>query len=85
MRMPVEHVRCHPQHLRCSFSTNFGSQYGTLQWTKFAEIQLKGYEAALEMLAEWDQQHMLPSYSVAEGNTVAEKARKGRGQRRNSI
>ena len=60
-------------------------KYGTLQWEKFEEIKEKGYTAALEMLAEWDQEHKLPSYSSTEQSDSTDKARKGRGQRRNSI
>jgi lysophospholipid hydrolase len=61
-------------------------QYGTLQFGKFEDIQNKGYQAALEILAKWDSEGLLPSALVdGKGTRIGMHGRKGRSARRNSI
>nr|GAT47437.1 predicted protein [Mycena chlorophos] len=59
-------------------------EYGTLQFSRFAEIQTKGYEAALAILEKLDDEGRLPS-PVIDGKEKRPGARKGRGVRRNSV
>lgn len=59
-------------------------QYGTLQFGKFAEIEEVGYRAARDMLETFKKEGRLPT-STEDGVEGAEKKRKGRGLRRNSI
>ena len=60
-------------------------QYGTLQFNKFEEIQKKGYEAAMEILAKWQEEGKLPSAFIGEKNTGPVGKTKGKSARRNSI
>ncbi|TRM61508.1 hypothetical protein BD626DRAFT_501259 [Schizophyllum amplum] len=48
-------------------------EYGTLQFSKFEELQKIGYEAGMKALAQWDEEGRLPS------------PKQGRAARRNSI
>ncbi|KAF8580428.1 patatin-domain-containing protein [Ramaria rubella] len=62
-------------------------EYGTMQFSKFEEIQERGYQAALELLDEWDRAGRLPT---ADEETVEAKEaslgrKRGRTLRRNSI
>ncbi|KAJ7070555.1 hypothetical protein C8F01DRAFT_1013282 [Mycena amicta] len=59
-------------------------QYGTLQFSRFEEIQKKGYDAALAILEKLDGEGQLPS-PLIDGREKGPGARKGRGARRNSI
>ena len=59
-------------------------QYGTLQWGKFDEIQAKGYQAAMKILAKWEEEGKLPSGFI-EGKDANAKRKKGQSVRRNSI
>ncbi|KAH7886209.1 hypothetical protein F5I97DRAFT_1878425 [Phlebopus sp. FC_14] len=61
-------------------------EYGTLQFSKFDEIEKKGYEAAIEMLDRWDEEGKLPNPVIDGPNAQKSKAaRKGRSARRNSV
>lgn len=61
-------------------------EYGTLQFSKFDEIQQKGYLAAVEILDKWEEEGKLPVPNLdgygANNNRVS---RKGRSARRNSV
>ncbi|KAG1857616.1 hypothetical protein C8R48DRAFT_607265 [Suillus tomentosus] len=61
-------------------------EYGTLQFSKFDEIQQKGYLAAVEILDKWEEEGKLPVPNLdgygANSNRVS---RKGRSARRNSV
>lgn len=59
-------------------------QYGTLQWGKFEEIQEKGYQAAIKILEEWEEEGRLPSGFI-EGGDSKTKRKKGQSARRNTI
>ena len=61
------------------------SQYGTLQFGKFEDIQEKGYRASLELLEKWDEEGKLPSGYVEGKEAVSKRKKKGRSARRNSI
>lgn len=61
-------------------------QYGTLQFSKYDEIEKKGYRAAVEILDRWEDEGKLPSLTIDGPNTEKNKAaRKGRSARRNSV
>jgi lysophospholipid hydrolase len=62
-------------------------KYGTMQFGKFEEIQEKGYQAALTLLDEWDEENRLPSVYEGTGETKEMRLGKKRGKtlRRNSI
>ncbi|KIJ66403.1 hypothetical protein HYDPIDRAFT_109426 [Hydnomerulius pinastri MD-312] len=61
-------------------------EYGTLQFSKFDEIEKKGYLAAIEMLDNWEDEGKLPSLIIDGPNAGKSKAaRKGRSARRNSV
>lgn len=61
------------------------SQYGTLQFGKFDEIQERGYKAALELLEKFDKESLLPP-ALSGGDEISYKTKKrGRSLRRNSI
>jgi hypothetical protein len=69
---------------------NFGMvtnllQYGTLQFGQFEEIQKKGYNAAMKMLAKWEAEGRLPSEFVDDKDRSIKERRKGRSARRNSV
>jgi lysophospholipid hydrolase len=55
-----------------------------LQWGKFDEIQEKGYQAAVKILGQWEQEGMLPMGFI-EGKDSNAKRKKGQSARRNSI
>jgi len=59
-------------------------EYGTLQWGKFEEIQEKGYQSAMRILGQWEQEGKLPSGFI-EGKKSNAKRQKGQSARRNSI
>lgn len=59
-------------------------EYGTLQWGKFEEIQEKGYQAALKILGQCEQEGKLP-LGFIEGKDSNAKRKKGQSARRNSI
>ncbi|KAH9004144.1 patatin-domain-containing protein [Lactarius hatsudake] len=59
-------------------------EYGTLQWGKFEEIQEKGYQSAMKILGEWEQEGKLP-LGFIEGKYSNAKRKKGQSARRNSI
>ncbi|KAG6854161.1 hypothetical protein C0991_010072 [Blastosporella zonata] len=59
-------------------------QYGTLQFSKFEEINQKGYQAALEILKKLDEEDRLPSLFI-DGKTASSGRKKGRSARRNSV
>ncbi|KAF9074991.1 hydrolase [Rhodocollybia butyracea] len=59
--------------------------FGTLQFSKFEEIQKKGYQSALQFLEKCADESRLPSAFI-DGRDGSEGAtRKGRSARRNSI
>ncbi|KAJ7216797.1 hypothetical protein B0H12DRAFT_1154029, partial [Mycena haematopus] len=60
-------------------------EYGTLQFSKFEEIQSKGYDAAVAWLETLDEENRLPSAFLdgTQGRKGGKK--KGRSARRNSI
>ncbi|KAI0347985.1 patatin-domain-containing protein [Trametopsis cervina] len=60
-------------------------EYGTLQFSKFDEIQKKGYEAAMDILQKWDADGSLPSAYIGDKQSGPSAKRKGRSARRNSI
>ena len=60
-------------------------QYGTLQFDKFAEIQEKGYKAALEMLEKWDEEGKLAGVLDIGAEVRLQGKKKGRSLRRNSV
>ncbi|KAK7465552.1 phosphatidylcholine and lysophosphatidylcholine phospholipase [Stygiomarasmius scandens] len=60
-------------------------EYGTLQFSKFEEIQKKGYYAAVEMLEKWADEGKLPSVLIDGKNLKVNAKSKGMSARRNSI
>lgn len=60
-----------------------------MQFGKFEEIQEKGYQAALTLLDEWDEEGRLPCvYESGAGESKEAKQlsrKRGRTLRRNSI
>lgn len=59
-------------------------KYGTLQFSKFEEIQKLGYTAAMEILEKMDEEGRLPP-ALIDGKDGALGRKKGRSARRNSI
>ncbi|KAJ7492149.1 hypothetical protein FB451DRAFT_1336165 [Mycena latifolia] len=59
-------------------------EYGTLQFSKFEELQTKGYEAAMSILEKLDEEGKLPSAFI-DGKQEKRGGKKGRSVRRNSI
>lgn len=69
-----------------SFSSDVDTaKYGTLQYSKFEEIQQKGYEAGLEILQKFDEEGSLPSPFVDGKEATRSGKKKGRSARRNSV
>ncbi|KAJ3552052.1 hypothetical protein NM688_g4361 [Phlebia brevispora] len=60
-------------------------EFGTLQFNKFEEIQKRGYQAAMEILARWQEEGRLPSAFVGDRGSGPAGKTKGRSARRNSI
>lgn len=61
-------------------------EYGTLQFSKFDEIQKKGYLAAVEILDKWEEEGKLPVPNLdGYGANNNKGSRKGRSARRNSV
>ena len=60
-------------------------QFGTLQFGKFEEIEMKGYQAAIDILEKFDDGGSLPPVSIDNKGGLAKGRRKGRSARRNSI
>ncbi|KAJ7508598.1 hypothetical protein B0H11DRAFT_2304937, partial [Mycena galericulata] len=61
-------------------------EYGTLQFSKFEELQRKGYEAAMAILEKLDEEGKLPSAFIdGKEEGPGGKKRRGRSVRRNSI
>ncbi|KAG1773999.1 hypothetical protein EV702DRAFT_1127656 [Suillus placidus] len=61
-------------------------EYGTLQFSKFDEIQKKGYLAAVEILDKWEEEGKLPVPNFdGYGADKNKGSRKGRSARRNSV
>ncbi|KAJ7610998.1 hypothetical protein FB45DRAFT_329504 [Roridomyces roridus] len=63
-------------------------EYGTLQFSKFEEIEKVGYEAGLAILEKMDEEGRLPSAFIDGSEGVQggkKKNKRGRGVRRNSI
>ncbi|KAG2138700.1 uncharacterized protein EDB93DRAFT_1299317 [Suillus bovinus] len=61
-------------------------EYGTLQFSKFDEIQSKGYLAAVEILDKWEEEGKLPVPNLdGYGANNNKCSRKGRSARRNSV
>ncbi|KAF5392468.1 hypothetical protein D9757_002292 [Collybiopsis confluens] len=58
--------------------------YGTLQWSKFEEIQKKGYRSAKDFLVKCADEGRLPS-ALIDGKDGTAGTTKGRSARRNSI
>lgn len=79
IQMPVQDV-C--PHLILHLAHSHTAQYGTLQWSKFDELQALGYKTALAMLQKWESEGRLPSSIM--GKTASSRKR-GRGVRRNSV
>ncbi|KAG6813983.1 hypothetical protein H0H92_004476 [Tricholoma furcatifolium] len=59
-------------------------EYGTLQFSKFEEINEKGYLAAKEFLKKLDEEDRLPSLYI-DGKSSGSGRKKGRSVRRNSV
>jgi len=59
--------------------------YGTLQFSKFEEIQSKGYNAAVSILEKLDEEGRLPSAFIDGKQESKGSKKKGRSARRNSI
>ncbi|THH33139.1 hypothetical protein EUX98_g1035 [Antrodiella citrinella] len=60
-------------------------QYGTLQFSKFEDIQRDGYHAAMEFLRKWDEEGLLPSPFIGDKTMARVSKSRGRSARRNSI
>ncbi|KAH9932010.1 patatin-domain-containing protein [Epithele typhae] len=60
-------------------------EYGTLQFSKFEEIQKKGYHAAMDFLQKFDAEGLLPSPYISDNGNSATSRTRGRSARRNSI
>ncbi|KAK7686678.1 hypothetical protein QCA50_010278 [Cerrena zonata] len=60
-------------------------EYGTLQFSKFEEIQKKGYSAALQFLEKFDEEARLPSAFIGDRKAPLPGKSRGRSARRNSI
>ncbi|KAJ6623144.1 hypothetical protein B0H10DRAFT_1873583 [Mycena sp. CBHHK59/15] len=60
-------------------------EYGTLQFSKFEDIQRKGYHAALNILEKLDEEGQLPSAFIDGKHEGRRGKKKGRSVRRNSI
>ena len=60
-------------------------EYGTLQFSKFEELQKIGYEAGLKALAKWDEEGRLPSPFIDGKQQFSSSKKQGRAARRNSI
>ncbi|KAJ7146253.1 hypothetical protein C8R44DRAFT_600464 [Mycena epipterygia] len=60
-------------------------EYGTLQFSKFEELQSKGYDAAMAILEKLDEEGKLPSAFIDGTQEGRGGKRKGRSVRRNSI
>ncbi|KAJ7269243.1 hypothetical protein B0H12DRAFT_1094828 [Mycena haematopus] len=60
-------------------------EYGTLQFSKFEEIQSKGYDAAVAWLETLDEENRLPSAFLDGTQGIKGGKKKGRSARRNSI
>jgi len=56
-----------------------------LQFGKFEEIQKKGYQTAMEMLAKLKVEDRLPSLFIDGKDTPGSSKKKGQSARRNSI
>jgi len=56
-----------------------------LQFGKFEEIQKKGYQTAMEMLAKLEVEGGLPSLFIDGMDTPGSSKKKGQSARRNSI
>lgn len=61
------------------------SQYGILQFTKYEEIQSKGYRASVDMLEKWDEEGKLSTILDGFKEVRIQARKKGRSIRRNSI
>ncbi|KAI6048040.1 hypothetical protein EDC04DRAFT_2864170 [Pisolithus marmoratus] len=62
-------------------------EYGTLQFSKFDEIERKGYQAANEILDRLEEEGKLSNLLLIDGPKAGKSkaARKGRSARRNSV
>lgn len=62
-------------------------EYGTLQFSKFDEIERKGYQATNEILDRLEEEGKLSNLLLIDGPKVGKSktARKGRSARRNSV
>ncbi|RPD57124.1 patatin-domain-containing protein [Lentinus tigrinus ALCF2SS1-6] len=60
-------------------------EYGTLQFSKFEEIQKTGYHAAINFLEKFEADGLLPSPFIGEASKPAASKTRGRSARRNSI
>lgn len=86
MKMPVQEVSEHVSSRVEHDVYVHRSQYGTLQFSKYDEIEKKGYRAAVEILDRWEDEGKLPSLTIDGPNAEKSKAaRKGRSARRNSV
>jgi len=86
MQMPVQEVRILSYLDRFRVMTLTRVQYGTLQFSKFDEIQKKGYLAAVEILDKWEEEGKLPIPNLdGYGANNNKGSRKGRSARRNSV
>jgi hypothetical protein len=74
-----------PISLWVAGADNGFNQYGTMQFSKFEEIQKKGYHAAMDMLEKWDEEGKLPSAYIAGKDLPMRGKKKGQSARRNSI
>ena len=85
IQMPVHEVRGPQSFFDILIFRHDCGQYGTLQYSKFEEIQQKGYKAALEILRKFDEADRLPSAFVDGKEATDSGKKKGRSARRNSV
>ena len=86
MQMPVQEVSERLSSSARRYDVFTVRQYGTLQFSKYDEIEKKGYGAAVEILDRWEEEGKLPSLTIDGPNAEKSKAaRKGRSARRNSV
>ncbi|KAI0316483.1 hypothetical protein OF83DRAFT_1126430 [Amylostereum chailletii] len=69
----------------CLYMSMPVQEFGTLQFSKFEEIQEKGYHEALKLLEKWDEEGKLPSTYIEGKDMTARRKKKGQSARRNSI
>jgi len=59
--------------------------YGTMEFSRFVELERIGYEAMVKALADWDERGLLPSATLAPRTASDPSASRGKRVRRASI